>query len=146
MLCTTRCWLRSCPSSPGTAATRGGSGLAVRGNHHFHHDGRAIFVGIQRRQIRGQPLGQHREDFGGGVNRGRVALRMLIQRRARGNQRVDVGDRHQDFGPAVWQFLGHGQLVEIARVVVVDRAPEQRALIPPTTGAVIRCVDGGQLL
>ena len=55
--------------------------------------------------------------------------RVLVDGRVRRNERVDVGDRHQHLDVAVRQPLGHLDLIEVARRVVVDRRPEQAAQI-----------------
>jgi hypothetical protein len=54
---------------------------------------------------------------------------MRIDRGVRGDQRVDVGDRDQDARGPVAVRNRYRQLVEVARVVVVDRRPEQMAQI-----------------
>ena len=50
---------------------------------------------------------------------------MSVQCRARRDRGADVGHRHQHPGAASGERLGHGELVEVARIVVVDRAPRQ---------------------
>ena len=45
------------------------------------------------------------------------------------DERVDVGDRDEDLHRAVGERLGDGELVEVARIVVVDRGPQQLAQV-----------------
>jgi hypothetical protein len=79
----------------------------------------------QRCEVGRQALGQHREDDAGRVDRRRVQCRVPIDRRSFRDRGVDIGNRHQHFEVPVRQRFRHRQLIEIARVVVVDRAPEK---------------------
>jgi hypothetical protein len=45
------------------------------------------------------------------------------------HERIDVRDCHEDLHRAVRGRLGHRELIEIARVVVVDRRPQALAQI-----------------
>ena len=54
---------------------------------------------------------------------------MAIDRAAGPHQGVDVGHRHQQARAAGGQRLGHAQLVQVARVVVVDGKPGQVAQV-----------------
>ncbi len=45
------------------------------------------------------------------------------------DQGIDIGDRDEDFYLAVTQWLGDRKLVEITRIVIVDRRPGQLAQI-----------------
>ena len=56
-------------------------------------------------------------------------MRVVIDRTAFFGQRIDVGDRHPHFVRTVGQQFADGELVKIARVIVVERAPEQVAKI-----------------
>jgi hypothetical protein len=51
---------------------------AIRGEFHLDDDRGAVDVEVQRRQIRRQPLRQHRKNACHGVDRGRVLLRMSV--------------------------------------------------------------------
>jgi hypothetical protein len=53
---------------------------------------RALVPFHERREIRRQPLGQHGEDLGGGVDRGRVRARMIVDWRLARDEPIDVGD------------------------------------------------------
>ena len=94
---------------------------------HLDDDGEPILVVVERGQVGRQPLRQHREDLGRrGVDRRRVGPGVRVDRRALLDQRVDVGDRDQDLDAAACERLARRELVEVERIVVVDRAPEQR--------------------
>src|SRR5262249_51519058 len=60
---------------------------------------------------------------------GGVLRRMTIDGRAPGDRSVDIRDRDEQLHVAARQRLGDRQLIEIARVVVVDRAPEEPAQV-----------------
>jgi len=55
------------------------------------------------------------------------------------DQRVDVGDRDEDPHRTVRQLLRDGQLVEVHRVVVVDRHPQRVAQVAETRDGLVRC-------
>ena len=98
-------------------------------NDELGDDGQAIFRLVERCEIGGQPLGQHRKDDAWRVDRRRVVRGMPIDRRTLRHRRIDVRDRHEDSDVSARQRLGDRQLVEIAGIVVVDRAPRQRAQV-----------------
>jgi hypothetical protein len=54
---------------------------------------------------------------------------VLVNGRVGRHARVHVGDRDKNPDLSVARWHGHRELIEVARVVVVDRAPEQIALI-----------------
>lgn len=64
--------------------------------------------------------------------------RVLIDGGAGLYQGVDIGHRHADPGGVTRQGFRHRQLIQIARVVVVDRRPPERGQI--TNG--LACVVG----
>jgi hypothetical protein len=107
----------------------GGDDLAARRDRHLDDDRETFLALVQRREIRRQPLRQHREDLRVGVHRRRVGARMTVDGAAGLHERIDVGDRHEDLHRAVRGRLGHRELIEIARVVVVDRRPQALAQI-----------------
>ena len=40
------------------------------------------------------------------------------------DERVHIGDRHEQLDFVAGQGLGHGELIEVAGVIVIDRRPE----------------------
>ena len=113
-------------ASPGSGRARGDVRLrhhAVGRNHHLDDDREPIPPLPQRRQVGGEPLGQHGEDLGRGVDRGRVRPRVAVDRAAVRDGGVHVGHGHQELHGARGEGLRHGELVEVPRVVVVDRHP-----------------------
>ena len=48
-----------------------------------------------------------------------------IDRRQSGDDRIHVGDGHEHFDLVAGQGLGDRQLIEVPRVIVIDRGPEQ---------------------
>jgi len=107
----------------------GGGYLALGVHGHLDDHGEALVVFSERREIGREALGQHRKDLGRRVDRRRVGARVFVGRRAVGHERVHVGNRHEQFRPAAAERFGHRQLVQIARIVVVDRRPQQGALV-----------------
>ena len=89
-----------------------------------------------RSSIGRQPLGQHREDLGRGVDGRRVGAGVAVDRAALRDRRVHVGHGHEQLHRPSGEGLGHRELVEVARVVVVDRRPR----------AVPQVADGGPRL
>jgi hypothetical protein len=71
---------------------------------------------------------------------------VLVDRRALGHHRIDIGHGDEDLDRAVGQGLAGGELIEVARVVVVDRTPGQRGQIEQACMRIApRPVDRGQL-
>ena len=69
---------------------------------------------------------------------------MLVNRRPLLDQRIDIGHCHEDPHSAACENLAGRQLIEIERVVVVDRTPRQLRKIPNSrvvfpAGAADRC-------
>ena len=102
----------------------------VGADHHLDDDRQPRLVLTEGREIGRELLGQHREDLGRGVDRGRVGPCVPIDGRARLHQRVDVGDRDEHLDRPLAHRRGDGELIEVARVVVVDRAPQEIAKVP----------------
>jgi hypothetical protein len=75
-------------------------------------------------EVSGQSLGQHGVDVASHVDRGRVAGGVPVDGRVLGDQGVDVSHGNEDLHCPAAQILRHRELVEIERVVVVDRAPQ----------------------
>ena len=89
------------------------------------HDGQAVGAQTEGGEVGRKLLGQHREDRRHGVDGGGVLPRMAVEGRLFRDQRVDVGNGDQDLDGSLGQRFGHGELVQVARIVVVDRAPQE---------------------
>jgi len=76
-------------------------------------------------QVRREFLGKHGEDSGGRVHGGRVATSMAVDGGAHLHHGVDIGDGNEDRRQTARPRFRSGELIQIARVVIVDRAPEQ---------------------
>ena len=112
---------RGCEPSRGRRRTRSTSPLRV--DHRLDRDREAVLAFVERRAVRRQLFGQHRKDVDAGVDRRAVGERVLVDRRALRHERIDVGDGDDEPDIAVGQPLRDLDLVEIARLVVVDRRP-----------------------
>lgn len=55
---------------------------------------------------------------------------MFIDGRAFFHQRIDIGNGHLNPDLALVQRLDHSQLVQVTRIVVVDRAPQPSGEVP----------------
>ncbi len=108
---------------------RGGERRVVVEDH-LGNDGEAVPVRIERRQIRRQSLGEHGEDPSGGVDRRRIGSRVFVDRGALLDKRIDIRDRDENLDGAAPQLLRDGQLIQVSRIVVVDRAPKEMGQIP----------------
>ena len=155
MACATRACRRSWSAIAGCAATAagafpgpvepGGDGVVgqlrlvphertvhIRGRHrpvgadrHLDDDREPIPRLAEGRQVGREPLGQHREDLGHGVDGRRVRAGVAVDRAALRDRRVHVGHGHEQLHRPCGEGLGHRELVEVARVVVVDRHPRE---------------------
>ena len=96
---------------------------AIGRDGHFDDDAEALLVLRERCEVGRQPLGKHRKDLSGRVDAGGIGTGVRVDRGAGSHRHVDIGDRHQDLDRPVARRLGNGQLIEVARVIVVDRAP-----------------------
>ena len=103
--------------------------LAARIDHELDDQRRAIDVRKERREIVREALGEHRKDGEARVERRRRARGVLVDRAVLRHEGVDVGDADQNANVAVRQALAHLDLIEIARLAVVDRRPEERTQI-----------------
>ena len=125
----------------------GGTDAAIGRNRELDDHAEPLHALRQAGDVERQPLGQHRERLCGGIHRGRVGTGVHVDGRARRNRGIDVGYGHEDPDRAARERLGHGELIQVTRIVVVDRAPGQRAQVadpwPPLHGG--RC-DALQLL
>jgi hypothetical protein len=123
------------------AIDRGLPDRSVRCNDHLRHHRQSFLRGGQRRAIGRQHLREHREDLGGGVDRRGVGPGVAVHRGADRDERIDVGDGNKDLHRTVGERLGVRQLVEIARIVVVDRGSRGGRAGRGSTG---RCREGGR--
>ncbi len=98
---------------------------SIRADFELDDHRQPILVLHQRGELRRQALRKHRIDPGRGVDRRRVDAGVAVDGRASGHQRVDVGDRDPQTKGAVGPALADRQLVEVPRIVVVDRAPRE---------------------
>ena len=93
-------------------------------NLHLDHDGQPFLAVGKRREVGRELFWKHREDFGGGINRGGVCPRVVIDSRALSYDRVYV--RHRDENPhCAAELLRDRKLIEVERIIVVDRRPRQ---------------------
>ena len=98
---------------------------AVGANLHLDHDSQPFFAVGKRREVGREPLRKHRKDFGGGINRGGVGPRVAIDSRAFFYDRVDVRHRDENLYRAARELLRDRKLIEVERIIVVDRGPQQ---------------------
>ena len=98
--------------------------VAIGGHRHRDHDGEARLAFVERSDIGGELFGQHREDARRRVDRRGVGARVRIDRRSIRDRRIHIGDRHENGDGAIREGLGDRQLIEVARVVIVDRRPQ----------------------
>ncbi len=102
---------------------------AVKIGCHLDHDGQPLLTFGERREVGGKLLGKHRKDLGGRVNGRGVGPRVTVDRGALLDDRVDVGHRDEDPHRAAVGWRRDRELIEIARIVVVDRRPQQAAKV-----------------
>ena len=91
------------------------------------HDRQPVRLLHERCEVGAQALRKHGEDLGRCVDRGGVGPGVIVHRGAGLDERRDIRHRHPDPGRAVCKRLRHGELIQVARVVVVDRAPQEAA-------------------
>ena len=111
--------------------------------NHVRHDGEAVLILVQRRQVGGERLRQHGENRGGGVNGSGVARRMAVERRTFAHQGVHVRDGDENSHLPASERFGDGKLVEVAGVVVVNGSPQQVTQITDIVCRLGRFDDGG---
>jgi hypothetical protein len=89
-------------------------------------DDRASVLGfVQRGQAGRQPLRKHREHDDASIDRCRVLRGVVVDCRSFGHQRVDVRDPDVEADPVPADALGDLHLVEVARLAIVHRRPEE---------------------
>ena len=72
------------------------------------------------RQIGRELLRQHRKNLRSGVDGGGVAAGVIVDRGAALHECVDVRNCNQNLDRSLRKRLGDGELVQIARIVIVD--------------------------
>ncbi len=90
-------------------------------DHELNHDAPSVLVFEQGSEARRQELRQHGKVTNPGVDGGGLLLRVLVDRRAFGDEGVHIGDPHKNFGGAVGKSLGHLNLIKVPRGVVINR-------------------------
>ena len=113
---------------------------AVAADRDLHHHRETVHVRVERRQVGAQPVRQHRKVPRRRVHRRGVGAGVSIERRAAGDGGAHVGDRHADGGAPARGGVGHRELVQITRIVVVDRAPGECAQV------ALRAVAGARVV
>ena len=106
----------------------------VRGDRHVRHDREAIDAGEQRGHVARQLVRQHRERRHAGVERRGVRRGMAVEGRLLRDEHVDVRDADPHADRAVGEALRDLDLIEVGRLAVVDRRPEQLALVAHVGG------------
>ncbi len=84
-----------------------------------------LFALTKRCKIGGERLGQHGEDLCSGVNRRCIVLGVAVDGRFFLYNSVNIGDRNQYLHRSTLQRFRHCKLIQVFRVVVVDRGPKQ---------------------
>src|SRR5262245_54649284 len=115
---------------------------AVGADRDIDDDRQPVGILVERREIGRHALGQHRKDLRRRVHGRRIHARVGVEGRILRHRGVDVGHRDQDPPRTGRRVRRDGELIEIARVVVVDRAPEEVAEIAQRACAV-RLAAGG---
>ena len=101
---------------------------ARAGHLHLADHAEAIDLGHQRAQVVREFLGQHRQHAAREVDRGRALARLGIEGRARPHVVADVRDGDEE-PEARAARLGKDRIVEVARVLAVDRDERRRAQV-----------------
>jgi hypothetical protein len=83
----------------------------------------------ERREVGGEPLRQHQEHDDTAVDRGRVPLRVSVNRAAGNDQHVRVGDADEHLALVVRQQLDDLHMIKVPRFRIVDGRPQKRAQI-----------------
>ena len=87
------------------------------------HHGEALLVVRQRREVGRELLGEHRKDARRRVDGRRVSAGVGVDRGVPADERVHFRNGDEHAYPATGKLLRDGELIEVARVVVVDRRP-----------------------
>src|ERR1051325_9891952 len=100
---------------------------SLRRDRHLDDYREPIDIEVKRRKIGGQFFRQHREDLTGRIYRGGVLSRVIVDGAVLLYQCIDVRNRDEYSGRISGERFGGGQLVQIARIIIVDGTPEQVA-------------------
>ena len=111
--------------------------LARIGHAHFDDEGQAVLRVQQRSQVGGQFARQHREGRHAGIDRSGLRARLAVGGRPFGDRGIHIGNAHQQPRRASGQLLDIFDLVQVARAVVVNRGPRQRAQVADGRGDVL---------
>jgi hypothetical protein len=91
--------------------------------YHLDDDGKAIGFEVERSEVGREFFRQHRKDLGGGVDGGRVLSRGRVDCRPQRDDGGDICNGDENLGRATGLSFRDGELIEVTRIVVVDRAP-----------------------
>ena len=105
--------------------------IAIGADTHVHDQRGAILVFVERGPVCRERFRQHREDSRRRVDGRRVRSRVIVQGRSLGHEGVDVGHGDEQPNPLV-VFDRHLELIEIFRLVVVDRGPRKAPQVAKT--------------
>src|SRR5262249_41383161 len=126
-------WADSVVSELGSVAHEGsvdvaGCNSAILRDDEFDDDGETVGVLVERCEVGRQRFRQHGESACSGVDAGGFGSSMFVDRGIDGDIGVDIsyGDQNTD---AAADALSNFGLIEIARGVVIDGGPQQRAEI-----------------
>ena len=97
----------------GGAIDLGGADGARRVDDHLHHHRLTVLALVQGREVGGEPLRQHREDAGRGVDAGGVLRGVAGRWPAPRREGVDISNGHPEPARPVGQGLRHRELVEV---------------------------------
>ena len=106
----------------------------------------ALCPRVERGEVGGEPRGEHREELRPRVDRRRVVARVLVDRRPLADHRIHIRHRDQGRDDAPPPLFDGGELIEVQRVIVVDRGPGQAGQVADGRPR-LACwpVDGRQL-
>ena len=94
--------------------------ISVGRDIELYHHRQTILTLPERSEIGGELVGEHREDRHAGVDGGGIGRRVCIGGGANLNERLDVSDADPYADGIVGQQFREFDLVEIARLTIVD--------------------------
>ena len=98
---------------------------SVPGNDKLYDDRETVRIKIQRCEVGREFLRKHGEYLGDRVHRSGILSRVIVKRCAFLDKSIHIGNGDEDFRGTPRKGFGHGKLVQVARIVVVDGAPEK---------------------